>query len=321
VAWSRHDPATDTYRLVVADVGALHAAPQILPIAPRSVAFDVDLGPDERGRTVAVYSRCATEPDGDYYGQKLWPNNASGCDVYLYDLAAGRERKLRSISTRAGEEFLPSIWKGRIAFARSYGSYVDGQWRDPVLYTHSVSGTERSRRQSQGGNRGIRRISLTGLDLYGRRLALTRRFIGRYEAGTSQMRVTALGSGSRLVQQRTSGLTQRLLRSPQFHRGRVLWLEQCAADLGACNRSSYRFWRSRIALDELTFSNAPRWLTSVAFILASAWWVQAAPGYLQRGWGLSALVRQPVALPVRLAAWQGPTRRRERGPATPEIRR
>lgn len=29
-----------------------------LPIEPRAVAFDVDVGPDEQGRPVAVYSRC-----------------------------------------------------------------------------------------------------------------------------------------------------------------------------------------------------------------------------------------------------------------------
>ncbi len=29
---------------------------------PRDVPFDVDLGPDGRGTTVAVYSRCAEDP-------------------------------------------------------------------------------------------------------------------------------------------------------------------------------------------------------------------------------------------------------------------
>ena len=278
VAWSRYDPASANYRLVVTSIGDLDAAPTVLPIAPRAAAFDVDLGPGPAGQTVAVYSRCATEPDGDYYGQKLWPNNASGCDIYAYDFKAGAERRLTNLSSPVGEEFLPTIWKGQVAFARSYGRYREGEWRDAMLYTHSVSGTEPSRRQSQGSVRGLQRISLTGLDLYGRRLALTRRFIG-YDAGTSQARLTTLGSGSRLLLQRNSGLTQRILRSPQIHHGRVLWSEQCAADTGGCTAANYRFWRSPITTNAFTFSAAPRWTASAAFILDSVWWVRAAPGF------------------------------------------
>lgn len=278
VAWSRYDPAGRNYRLVVADLGQPDDPPTVLPIAARAVAFDVDLGPGPDGQTMAVYSRCAQEPDGDYYGQKLWPNNARGCDIYAFDFAAGQERKLKNLSS-IHEDFLPTLWKGGVAFARSYGSYVDGEWRDSVLYTHSLAGSETSRRQSQGRTRRLERISLTGLDLYGQRLALTRRFLDRYDAGTTQMRVTTLGSGSRLLQQQNSGLTQRLLRSPQFHHGRVLWLEQCAADPGGCDRGNYRFWRSRITRHDVSFLDAPQWLTSSAFVLDSVWWVRAANGF------------------------------------------
>ena len=33
-----------------------------VPVRPRSVPFDADLGPDVNGETVAAYSRCAREP-------------------------------------------------------------------------------------------------------------------------------------------------------------------------------------------------------------------------------------------------------------------
>ena len=279
VAWSRHDPADGSFRLVVANVGSLDAPPEVLPIAPREIAFDVDLGPGPDGSTIAVYSRCRTEPAGDHYGQKLWPNNATGCDLYRYDFAARTERRLSRLSSRRADEFLPTVWRGRVAFARAYGRYRDGDWRDPVLYTHSLDGSEASRRESQGTTRGVRRIGFTGLDLYGRRLALTRRFVGRDDSGTSQMRVTTLGSGSRLLAQRSSGLTQRLLRSPQFHHGRVMWTEQCAGDPGGCGDGTYRFWRSRIATRDRSSVAAPRWIASAAFILDSVWWVRAATGF------------------------------------------
>lgn len=276
VAWSRYDPAAQAYRLVVADVGNLAAPPQVVPIAPRRIAFDVDLGPDAAGRTVAVYSRCTTEPDGDYYGQKLWPNNAAGCDVYEYDFAARREHKLTA-SSPVADDFLPTIWKGAVAFARAYGPYHGGQWRNPVLYTHSTTGTEPSRRQSIGPTHP--RIGLTGLDLYGSRLAFTRTFDGPYDGGSTEVRVTTLGATSRLLEGRASGLTQRILRSPQFHAGRVRWTEQCAADTSGCTAANYRFWSSLIKSNAFTFSPAPRWVASAAFILDTVWFVAAAPGF------------------------------------------
>lgn len=69
-------------------------------------AFDVDLGPDGHGGTLAVYSRCGNE------------SRRRGCDVYRYDVQRGREDKLRAISTRSATEQLPSVWGSRIAFVR-----------------------------------------------------------------------------------------------------------------------------------------------------------------------------------------------------------
>jgi hypothetical protein len=90
-----------------------------LPISSRAVQFDVDLGPDRRGRAVAVYSRCTREP-AVAAGLPLSPDwmTAAGCDIYEADLATGRERRVRSVSSRRGSETTPSIWRGSIAFAR-----------------------------------------------------------------------------------------------------------------------------------------------------------------------------------------------------------
>jgi hypothetical protein len=90
-----------------------------LPVPARAVQFDFDLGPDRHGRAVAVYSRCAREP-AVAAGLALSPDwmTAAGCDVYETDLATGKERRLRSVSSRRGSETTPSIWRGSIAFAR-----------------------------------------------------------------------------------------------------------------------------------------------------------------------------------------------------------
>jgi hypothetical protein len=79
-----------------------------LPVRSRKSPFDLDLGPDARGRAVAVYSRCAgaTAALAD-----------RRCDVYQLSLASGRERRLRRVSTLPRSEYAPTIWRGNIAYA------------------------------------------------------------------------------------------------------------------------------------------------------------------------------------------------------------
>jgi hypothetical protein len=82
-----------------------------LPGRSRRVPFDLDLGPDARGRAVAVYSRCAGDNDLD----RALPDRR--CDVYQLPLTGGRERRLRRISTSRASEYAPTIWRGTIAYA------------------------------------------------------------------------------------------------------------------------------------------------------------------------------------------------------------
>ena len=97
-----------------------------VPVAPRPVPFDADLGPAPNGGATVVYSRCRHEPTL-HHG---FPGNAltllpewqtgRGCDLYRFDFGSGRERHISRASTRRASEFLPSVWKGRLAFARVY---------------------------------------------------------------------------------------------------------------------------------------------------------------------------------------------------------
>ena len=79
-----------------------------LPVRSRKSPFDLDLGPDARGRAVAVYSRCAG-------ATAALPDRR--CDVYQLSLASGRERRLRRVSTLPRSEYAPTIWRGNIAYA------------------------------------------------------------------------------------------------------------------------------------------------------------------------------------------------------------
>jgi len=75
--------------------GAYHLAALVggevrrLPVAPRAVPFDVNLGPDSRGRPVAVYSRCAREPElsaGERSLSVPYPPYTTGrsCDLFRF---------------------------------------------------------------------------------------------------------------------------------------------------------------------------------------------------------------------------------------------
>lgn len=162
LAWSEYDASDATFRLVVRQAGRPPSKPKI---APRNRPFDVDVGPDRDGRPALVYSRCQREPKrptptGLYVANGLPPYpGGSGCDVYKY--AGGRERKLSDLSTHDAEEFMPSLWRGTVAFVRQ-----DSPGRPGRLYLNDRDGSP---------SRQLRRLRLgddvVSTDLRGRRLA------------------------------------------------------------------------------------------------------------------------------------------------------
>src|SRR5687768_741346 len=58
IVWSTYDPAERAFFLAQSFGGVTSR----VPVRPRTVPFDADLGPDVNGETVAAYSRCAREP-------------------------------------------------------------------------------------------------------------------------------------------------------------------------------------------------------------------------------------------------------------------
>src|SRR4051812_13979462 len=110
VAYSRLDKAKGTWSLVIRQDGQ----DSVAPVPPRAVPFDVDVGPDGGGRTVAVYSRCASEPSR-YDGATAirYPGDARACRIYLYDPALRRERTIEGASG-----YMPAIWRTNLAYAR-----------------------------------------------------------------------------------------------------------------------------------------------------------------------------------------------------------
>ena len=140
VAWS--DYASGAWRLM-ANVGGVTRA---LPVAPRRTPFDVDLGPDGRGGTIAVYSRCARGLNLDLPTPQHRHAARRGCDLHAFSFTSGRETAVAGANSRA-DEYWPSVWGGRIAFVRAYPGRRDpDRTATPYLYVRSREGSGRSRR-------------------------------------------------------------------------------------------------------------------------------------------------------------------------------
>jgi hypothetical protein len=109
VAWSEPEGGTRRFRLVLRQGGAVTPA----AIAPDAAPFDVSLGRDAAGRLVALYSRCRQNRGAG--------DRPSGCDVYRYDVAAGREELVKEVSRPDRDELWPAQSGRRVAFVALRG--------------------------------------------------------------------------------------------------------------------------------------------------------------------------------------------------------
>ena len=230
VVWSVYDPATGMYALTVRAGGVTST----LPVRPRSVPFDADLGRDAHGATVAVYSRCAHEPAASQTTALTLPRweTGRGCSLWSYDFATGAERPIHTAERGGASDFLPTIWGSRIAFARVYPRRRGARGRDLWLYVRALSGGRSVR--VPGGPRGREdaRGAPTGLDLRGRTLAfgwhwVARPFVGGVLTGARpfEVRVDTIGGGHRLIEREADAdeITGSLLTAPSISGGHVYY--------------------------------------------------------------------------------------------------
>jgi hypothetical protein len=231
VAFSVRDPATGRFALTVAEGGTRRA----LPVAQRGVPFDVDLGPDRRGRPVALYSRCRTEPRTSDDAVPVY-TQGRGCDLFRFSFASGRETRLGGVSTRGASEVLPSQWRGRIAYVRRVGD------RRPELRV----GT----RAVPGGPRRLAEV--LGLDLAGRRLVYAWQFDGGGEVPSELVRVVTLGRGVRtILRVGGGGLSATYVTAPVIEDGAVFAGLDCIGDVDGCTGRRRRALRFDLATGRL----------------------------------------------------------------------
>ena len=227
IAYSVYDASSRSYRLALRDRDGVVTQPVV---APRAVPFDVDLGPDAGGRLVAAYSRCVTEPRrAALDGFPRW-STGRGCDLYRYDVAAGRESRITGASSSGSSEFLPSIWKGEIAFARVYERRTGSAGRLPYLYVHPLSGPGGSTRLP-GGSRGVDGgPGPQALDHYGTRIAVVWEDQPTGTSNRSQLRLDTQGADHRVLDSVTSATGGARLLAPSFDGGKLWWISREVAD-------------------------------------------------------------------------------------------
>ncbi len=201
LVWSRYDAKRRVYRLVALHEGRVRT----LAIRSRSVAFDVDLGPDARGRAVAVYSRCREEPvTGPPVGPFPFYRTGRGCRLYAYRFSAGRERRLSVSIPGGGSLFMPAIWRERLVFAVSADNGSYGWPPIPRIFVRTAGHRPRAIR---GGNRGRPSSSSNGvgpsrLDIRGRTVVYAWGYLPTSDAcGASEIKASPLTNDELVVQQ------------------------------------------------------------------------------------------------------------------------
>lgn len=249
-AWSVQGD-DEAFRLVVFDGEATSE----VPIAARSVPFDVDLGPGPDGGVVAAYSRCDQEPRPfEAY------TAGRGCDIFTFSLAAGREERLEGVSTDQASEMLPSVWRDEVAFARVYEQREgrrDGYDLDtlPYLYIRPLDGDSGSRRQPLETRGSSGTPGPVALDLYGQRLGFIWQYQGAREAPFTSARIVTDGEPQpgRVAQTGGGGLSNAFFLSADFDRGRFVFGLECVGDSGGCDSRGLRrkLLRFRLSTDEL----------------------------------------------------------------------
>ncbi len=250
-AFSTYDQAASAYRLAVSRQGG---PPEILPVAAHATAFDLDVGPDTAGSPAIVYSRC-TSPGA----------RPRGCDLYRYSLSAGRESKLVGPSTRNASETAPTIWEGRVAWARVPDAHPT---RVPRIYTRTLSAprSRRSRQLATIPSHFCRsgRCAIEELELHERRLAVNAGYPGPV-CNNGQIRLNSLRGRSRRIADTTCGLDGQSFVGVSLDARNLYFARYCAAAPVSCGRGRFGAFRYSLKSGRYSLARFGRRLTGFSF--------------------------------------------------------
>jgi hypothetical protein len=293
VVWSAQAETGQGYRLIHRGADGVVAP---LPVPGRSVPFDADLGPGEDGRSTLVYSRCAVEPPAAELGGALAWNLARRCDVYRFSFTTGREARIAGAASPAVSEFLPAVWRGRVAFAvrrppvrrppdprapgPALGDIVPGlRLLERGGAVRTLPGPSARACARVPGERAIRVRrcgpvyfgAMTGLDLRARAVAFAWQAqpgdLPSFDEPEPPARFdvfVSTSAGRRLIAgAMPGGRTQVVPRWPAFDGEHLTWSEGCFGDQRGCP-GRHRFWRYRLADGSKASAAAPRLVVAQA---------------------------------------------------------
>jgi hypothetical protein len=212
-----------------------------LAVPSQARPFDADIGPDSRGAPSAVVSLCA-----------------ASCDLFVIGFSPGDAlRPVRNANTSGDDEIAPTVWRGRLAFARRYDA-------DTVIpYTKRLAAPRSRPSQRLAGLpeercgavdppdcRPIENVAVPQLELWGRWVAQSFTYTAEGLGGFRQneIRLTDVDrTDTRQIAAMTTGLGGQTYHGPAVVNGRVAFFRACLGDQGGCNRSSSGALRYRIS--------------------------------------------------------------------------
>jgi hypothetical protein len=234
-----------SYRLAV----LRHGRMELLPVAPSQAPFDVDIGPGRTGRPQLVYTRCRVERPDVAFGR----NDSESCDLVTYTVdGRSAERAVRGASTPDGNEFAPTLWKGRIAFARK----VPGRERPLVLLRDLSAPRSRPSLRLPSITRATSTRGILELELSGRHLAQI-----VFSAGRTEVRLVDVRAGrARRLAGMGVGEGGQYFAGIGFADGYLAWATQWITGGGALRPGIYRY---RLSTGELVRAPHPRDVFSI----------------------------------------------------------
>ena len=242
ILFSRWDGAA--YRLSVLRDGGVTD----LPVRPQAEPFDADVGPDSGGAPSAVVSLCD-----------------ASCDLYVVGFGAGDvPRPVRNANT-GRDETDPSVWKGRLVFARHYGD-------DVVPYTKPLA-APRSRPSDRLASlperrcgavdppdcRVIEKPDLVAMELWGSRIAQSWTYQPDDFPGFRQNEVRLTNvkrTDTRQVATMVTGLGGQAYVGPSFSGGRLGFFRACQGDPAGCSTDGSGAFRYRISDESYELAGA-----------------------------------------------------------------
>lgn len=239
VLYSDFDAAIGRYRLVVHD-GARELP---VPVTPQPGPFDADIGTDTAGRPAVIVSICDLPVGAD--------RRSGGCDLFVHRLGTTGLRAVTNANTPDAET-APTIFRGRIAFARTYRSGPG-----PIVYAKRlIAPRSRPSRRLAGvpqrrQGKSTERRSVVALELAGKSLgqSITYGFRGAAGFRQNEIRLVDIEDGaSRQVARMITGLGVQSYEGLSFAAGYLSWYKAC----GACDQDgsfgAYRYRPGRAYL-------------------------------------------------------------------------